>query len=117
MRAGNAGNYRYTGTASATSEVAPSIAVSTNSPSYNQGNSVYVTTVVKSGGSSVPGTSVNCTVTGPNSTKMSATATTGTNGAASVTFRLKRNAPAGIYQALSVAAANGVSGNGATNFT
>ncbi len=116
VSAGNASASGYTGSASAMYEVAPNVSVSTNSSSYNQGNTVYVTTVVKSGGSSVPGTSVNCTVTGPNSTKMSATATTGTNGAASVTFKLKRNAPKGIYQALSVAAANGVSGNGVANF-
>ncbi len=106
----------YAGSASATYEVAPSVTVSTNSSSYNQGNSIYVTTVVKSGGSSVPGTSVNSTVTAPDGTKMSATATTGTNGTTSVTFKLKRNAPPGIYWALSVAAANGVSGSGATNF-
>src|SRR5216683_2398666 len=107
----------YAGSASATYEVAPSVTVSTNSSSYNQGNSIYVTTVVKSGGSSVPGTSVNSTVTAPDGTKMSATATTGTNGTTSATFKLKRNAPPGIYWALSVAAANGVSGSGATNFT
>ena len=113
----NASNSGYAGSASATYTVAPNVSVSTDSSSYNQGNSVYVTTIVKSGGSSVPGTSVNCTVTGPNSTNMSANATTGTNGTTSVTFKLKRNAPKGIYQALSVAAANGVSGSGATNFT
>jgi hypothetical protein len=113
----NASTSGYTGSASATDEVAPNVSVSTNSSSYNQGNSVYVTTVVKSGSSSVPGTGVNCTVTGPGGTKMSATATTDTNGSTSVTFKLRRSAPKGIYQALSVAAANGVSGSGATNFT
>jgi alpha-galactosidase-like protein/gametolysin peptidase M11 len=113
----NASASGYTSSASATYEVAPSIAVSTNSSSYSQGNSIYVTTIVKSGGSPVPGTSVNCTVTGPSGTKMSATGTTGTNGTTSVTFKLKRSASPGIYQALSVAAANGVSGSGATNFT
>jgi hypothetical protein len=117
VSAQNASTSGYTGSAAATYEVAPSVTVSTNSSNYNQGNSIYVTTVVKSGGSSVPGTSVNSTVTDPEGTKMSATATTGTDGTTSVTFKLKRNAPKGIYQALSVAAANGVSGNGATNFT
>ncbi len=113
----NANVSGYTASASATYEVALSVSVSTNRSSYNQGNSIDVTTVVKSGSSSVPGASVNCTVTGPNSTKMSATATTGTNGTTSVTFKLKRNAPTGIYQALSVAATNGISGTGATSFT
>jgi hypothetical protein len=117
VSAQNASTSGYTGSASATYEVAPSITVSTDSSSYNQGNSVYVTTIVKSGGSSVPGSSVNSTVTGPDGIKMSATATTGTDGTTSVTFKLRHNAPKGIYQALSVAAANGVSGNGATNFT
>ena len=48
---------------------------------------------------------------------MNAAATTGTNGTTTVTFKLKRNAPKGIYQALAVANDNGVSGSGATNFT
>ena len=95
----------------------PGVSVSTNSSSYNQGNSVYVTTVVKSGGASVAGVSVNCKVTGPSGTTMNAAATTGTNGTTTVTFKLKRNTPKGIYQALAVANDNGVSGSGATNFT
>jgi hypothetical protein len=107
----------YEASASATYEVAPSVAVSTSSPSYKQGGSVYVTVAVNSGGSSVSGDSVNCTVTGPGGTKMSATGTTGTNGSTMITFKLKRNAPTGTYQALGVAAVNGVSGSGATNFT
>jgi uncharacterized protein YfaS (alpha-2-macroglobulin family) len=117
VSAQNASISGYTSSASATYELAPDVSVSTDSSSYNQGNSVYVTTVVKSGGSSVPGSSVNSTVTAPDGTNMSATATTGTNGTTSVTFKLRHNAPKGIYRALSVAAANGVFGSGGTNFT
>ncbi len=54
---------------------------------------------------------------GAERTTMNAAATTGTNGTTTVTFKLKRNAPKGIYQALAVANDNGVSGSGATNFT
>src|SRR5262249_37089555 len=107
----------YEGSGSATYEIAPSVAVSTNSSTYKQGGSVYVSVVVTSGGSPVSGASVNCTVTGPSGTTMSTTATTGTNGSATITIKLKRNAPAGTYQVLAVAAVNGVSGSGTTNFT
>jgi hypothetical protein len=107
----------YGASTSATYQVAPSVAVSTNSSSYKQGASVYATVLVNSGGSPVSGASVNCTVTGPSGTKVSATTTTGANGAATITFKLKRNVPTGIYQVLAVSAVNGVSGSGTTNFT
>jgi len=107
----------YVGSSSATYQVAPRVAVSTNSSTYKQGGSVYVTVVVTSGGSPMSGASVNCTVTGPNSITMSATATTGANGSATVTFKLKRNVPMGTYQVLVFAAVNGVSGTGTANFT
>jgi uncharacterized protein YfaS (alpha-2-macroglobulin family) len=65
----------------------------------------------------MPGISVSCTLTAPNGTKMSATATTGANGSAAIIFKLKRNAPPGTYQELAVAVVNGISGSGTMKFT
>jgi hypothetical protein len=117
VSAQNSGASGYAGSTSATYEVAPNVSVSTNSPSYSQGATVYVSVTVTSGGASVPGASVNCTVTGPSGIKMSATATTGTNGSTTIAFKLKRNTPKGAYQALAVVTVNAVSGSGTANFT
>ncbi|MGH8065371.1 MAG: MG2 domain-containing protein [Candidatus Entotheonellia bacterium] len=93
------------------------VAVSTNQPSYTTNQSVSITTIVSANGSPVAGASVTFTITKQNGAVMTGKATTGANGAAVYTFRLKKNDPLGTYQVKANASLNGVSGTAETSFT
>ena len=103
-----------TSTVSATYVVVASMSVSvaTDKPSYAKTQTVTITAVVSSAGSPVGGASVSFNVTKPGGTVVAMTATTGTNGAAVVTLRIKPKDPTGAYGVR----AGATSGSATTNF-
>jgi uncharacterized protein YfaS (alpha-2-macroglobulin family) len=60
---------------------------------------VAITVTVSSGGLPISGASVSVAVANPNGAVSSLSGTTGTNGIASLNYKLKKQAPAGTYQA------------------
>jgi hypothetical protein len=74
------------------------ISVTTDSSSYLPGQTVGITVIVTSGGSPASGVSVSVAVVSPNGTS-SLSGITGSNGVASLSYKLRKQAPAGAYQA------------------
>ena len=93
------------------------VTVSTNQPSYTRNQSVSVKATVSSGGSPVANAAVTFTITKSTGALVTATATTGTNGAAVYKLRLSKQDPVGTYQAGAVATKGTMSGRGTTHFT
>ncbi len=93
----------YFGSASAnyvvSSTSGTSLSVATNSSSYLPGQTVGITVTVTSGGTPVSGASVSVSVINPNGSSSSLSGTTGSNGVASMSYTLKKQAQAGTYQA------------------
>jgi len=104
----------YTSTVSATYVVVSSMSVSvaTDKPSYTRNQTVTITAVVTSAGSVVAGASVSFNVTKPGGTVVTGSATTGTNGAAVVTVRIRPKDPTGAYGVR----ADATSASATTNF-
>src|SRR5207245_730758 len=88
-----------------------SIGVTTNQSTYSPGQTVYVTVTMLSGSSPDAGASISVNVTKPNGVVSSLSGTTGSNGVATLKYRLKRQDPAGTY---SVTASAALTGNSAT---
>lgn len=109
----------YSGSASAAYAVATSLSVvvSTDKSSYSRKQSVTMTGSVSANGSPVQGASVSFTMIKSNGVTMKQTATTGSNGSASVRFQLKRSDPLGTYQGRDTASMGGLSGSAATSFS
>jgi uncharacterized protein YfaS (alpha-2-macroglobulin family) len=93
------------------------VTVSTNQPSYTTNQSVSITAIVSVDGSSLSGARVAFTITKPQGTVTTEMATTGSDGKAVYTFRLKKNDPLGTYQVRANASLNGVSGTAGASFT
>ncbi|HMG36087.1 MAG TPA: NEW3 domain-containing protein [Blastocatellia bacterium] len=108
----------YSGSAAATLSVASSlgVTVSTNGSSYKRGQSVTMSSNVTAGGSPVAGAAVTFTMVKSNGASMALSATTGSNGSASVLFKIKKTDPPGTYQGKDTATANGLSGGASTTF-
>ena len=110
----NSGAAAYTASGSATYVIgtAPSttITVRTNQSSYSFGQTVGVTVTVAAG-SPVSGANVSVTITKSNGSQVSLSGTTGSNGVAVVSYKLKRKDPTGNY---SVSATTSGTGNAAT---
>ena len=104
----DAADSRFAGSSSVTYVVVSSlnVAVSTDKASYARNQTVTVTAAVSSGGSPVSGASVTFTITKQSGATVTGSATTGTNGSAVYKYRLKRQDPAGTYQATSNANLN-----------
>jgi methionine-rich copper-binding protein CopC len=86
------------------------ITVKTNQSSYSFGQTVTATVTVTAG-SPVSGASVTVTITKSNGSQVTLSGTTGSNGVAVVSYKVKRKDPAGTY---SVRASTTSSGNAAT---
>jgi uncharacterized membrane protein len=103
----------YVGSANATYSVATtpslSVSISTDSSSYLPGQMVNITVTVSSAGTAVAGASVSVNVVNPNGSTSTLSSTTSSNGMASLKYKLKRQAPAGTYQAQANTAATGSS--------
>jgi hypothetical protein len=113
-----ADNYASSTTATLSLVSALDVDLATDRPSYARNAWVTITASVSQGGSPVPGAAVNFTVTKPNGTAMTGSATTDSAGVAVFRFRLKQREPAGTYQVTAHASLNGtVFGDAVASFT
>ncbi len=100
-RATNTSAPAYTASASAAYVIgtAPSstITVTTNQASYQPGQTVNITVKVLSGTSPISGAGITVTITKPNGSQVTLIATTGSNGVAGASYKLKHRDPAGTY--------------------
>ena len=117
LSASNSAIPGYSASTAVTYEVALNVAVSTNNASYALGSTVTITTMVTSGSSPVSGAGVTFTITKPNGSPVTGTATTGANGAASYVYKLRRNSPTGTWRAAGTASTSAASGSGAAVFS
>lgn len=120
VAAEDSANATYTASTSATHVIVSSldVAVSTDKASYTRNQTVTVTASVSSGGSPISGVGVTFTITKQSGATVTGSATTGTNGSAVYKYRLKKQDPAGIYQATSDANVNNaIFGSGWKSFT
>jgi hypothetical protein len=109
----------YAGAASATYVIVSSlsVSVSTDRASYRRNQTVTMTATVSSLGSPVAGASVTFTVTRPNGSRVTGTATTDSSGRAVWTHRIKKQDPLGNYGVSAQASLSGsVLGAGSTSF-
>jgi hypothetical protein len=90
--------------------------VATDKASYRKGNTVTITGIVTSGSTAVANASVTFTVTKPNGTVVTQTATTGSNGQAVYKLKVTQKDSIGTYQVRDVASSNGSSANASTTF-
>jgi len=114
VSAANSSSNSYTGSATATyviSTPAPlSVTVSTNQASYLPGQTVGIAVTVLSGASPEAGASVDVTVTSPGGKPTVLTGTTGSNGLASLSYKLSKRAGSGTYSVQVAATAGGTTG-------
>jgi hypothetical protein len=82
------------------------VTVSTDKSSYTRNQTVSVTATVTANGSPVSNASVTFTITKQGGATVTGSATSGTNGSAVYKYRLKKQDPAGTYQATSNANLN-----------
>jgi M6 family metalloprotease-like protein len=120
-RATNTSTTSYTSSASATYVIATpaplSTKVSTNQSSYNPGQVVYVSVTLLSGSSPDVGAIVNVNITKSNGTVVSLSGTTGSNGVAVLTYRLKKWDTAGTYSVTASVPSTGSSATVAASTT
>jgi len=111
----NTGAPTYTASGSATYVIgtAPvsTLTVTTNQVSYLPGQTVNITAKDLSGTSPLSGASITVTITKPNGSQVTLSSTTGSNGVATTSYKLKHRDPAGTY---TVGASTSGSGNAAT---
>ena len=88
-----------------------SISITTDGSNYLPGQTVGITVAVSSGGSPVAGASVSVGVTPPSGGTNTLSGTTDSNGVASLSYNLKKQAPAGTYQAQAGLASKGHGGS------
>jgi hypothetical protein len=119
VSATNSSASSYAASASATYVIAAlSISISTNQASYSRGQTVNVTVSLMSGSSADSGASVTVNITKASGSVVTLTGTTGSNGSAVVSYRLKKTDPVGTYQASgsSNAGANSATVSASTSF-
>jgi len=91
--------------------------VVTDKTAYGTTDAVKITSTVRSGGAAVSGAVVTVSVTKANGSVVTMNGTTGADGRATMTLRLKRQDPAGMYQVLSKAKlADALTGQASTSF-
>jgi hypothetical protein len=119
LRAANAMSNGNVGTALATYAVASgaSVTVVTDKSTYAPGQTVRMTTTVKTNGMPVPGANVTFAVSGASGALATQTATTDASGVAVSKYRIGRKVSPGSYQAAANATSGGTSGSGATSFS
>jgi hypothetical protein len=116
----DAADSRYAASSSVTYVVVSSlnVTVSTDKSSYTRNQTVSVTATVSANGSPVSNASVTFTITKQSGATVIGSATTGTNGSVVYKYRLKKQDPAGTYQATSDANVNNaIFGSGWKSFT
>lgn len=98
----NASAGSYSGSATATyiiNAVPLNVSLSTNQSSYLPGQTVAVAVTMLYGTAPDVGANVSVTVTNPSGKKTTLSGMTGSNGVASLNYKLSKGAPAGTYQA------------------
>lgn len=112
----NASNVSSTGTGAANATVVTppslSVSVSVSSSSYSARSTVPITGTVLSGGAPAPGASVTFTLTTPTGSKVTQSATTGSNGTATWSYRLSPKTPTGAYSVSAQASLSSTSSAG-----
>src|SRR5262249_46986507 len=95
----SAGSYGGSATAAYVINTSPlSVSLNTNQSSYLPGQTVGIYVTMLYGTAPDAGASVTVAVTSPKGSATTLTGITGSNGIASLNYRLGRNAPAGTYQ-------------------
>jgi uncharacterized repeat protein (TIGR01451 family) len=121
VTATNSADTTYTASTSATYVIVSSlhVTVSTDKTSYTRNRTVSITAMVSSsGGSPAANASVMFTLTKANGAVVTGTATTGANGVAVFSYRLKKQDPTGSYQVTANASMNSTFfGNATASFT
>jgi uncharacterized protein YfaS (alpha-2-macroglobulin family) len=95
----------------------PSISVSTDQSSYNPGQTVAVRVSLQSGASPDVGASVTANIITPSGKTTILTGTTGSNGLASLSYKISKRAAAGTYQVLATTTATGSTASVKANTT
>ena len=91
--------------------------VLTDKAVYGKTDAVKITSTVRSGGAAVSGAAVTVSVTKANGSVVTMNGTTGADGRATMTLRLKKQDPAGMYQVQSKAKlTDAVTGQASTSF-
>ncbi|MBB3121695.1 MG2 domain-containing protein [Pseudoduganella violacea] len=93
------------------------VSVATDKPSYSAGQTVSMSASVKTGSITVGGAKVTLTINQPNGTVVTQSATTGSNGVASFSYRLGRKNVGGTYRVSATASGGTLSATGATDFS
>jgi len=121
VTATNSSAVSYNGSVGAVFVVATStattVSVAANSATYTGGQTVKIAVSVLSGTRPVSGASVSVLVTPPSGSATLLTGTTGSNGSTTLTYRLKKQAAPGTYQAqANTSSATSPSGSATTTF-
>jgi uncharacterized protein YfaS (alpha-2-macroglobulin family) len=122
-RADNSSAASYQASASGTYVIgtAPTltITVSTSQASYVFGQTVNITAKVLSGAAPVSGSNVNVTIIKADGSQVALSATTGSNGVATASYKIKRKDPTGTYvvQASTSGTGNAATVGATTSFT
>lgn len=93
------------------------VSVATDKTSYTRGQNVTVTSVVTQNGTPVANVAVTFTITKANGSVVTGTGTTGSNGQAVFSYRLKKADPVGSYKSTAAASMNGTSSSATTGFS
>ena len=115
----NGANSSYSGGANASYSIVSALGVTASSgaATYSRTQKATVTAVVSAGGYAVPGAAVTLTMTKPNGSVVTQTATTASNGSAVFTYSFnKRKDPLGTYKVNAVSSVNGLTGQGTASF-
>lgn len=109
----------YTGSASATYQVGLGldVSVATDKASYAPGQTVKMTSTVKSGAAAVAGATVTFTINQPNGAVVTLIATTNGSGVATASYKIGRKNATGTYQLRAYASGLSLSANSATSFS
>jgi len=95
----------------------PTVAVSTDRPSYTRGQTIYISATLTSGGYPLVNASVSFTISKSNGAVVNRSATTGSDGIALYPFRLRKQDPLGTYQVTAATTDNGMSASAIDTFT
>lgn len=107
------------GSGSANYQVASGLQVSvtTDKPTYSAGQTVSMSSTVKSGSAALGGAKVNFTINQPNGTVTTQSATTNASGVASASYRIGRKNVGGAYRVNVTATGGASSATSATDFS
>jgi hypothetical protein len=111
-------NYSASGSVTCAIMSGLAVSIASDQASYTRSQTATITAMVTAAGAPVSGASVSFTLTKPNGTKATGTATTGANGSAVFKYRFnKQRDPVGTYQVSANANMNGVTGTAVTSFS